>query len=541
VWQSFLAAALKEIMTQIVMWVCSCAVMVATVAAQDPNAVGVVSAPAPISGHLMMPGAVAVTTTIGPALVNPLLGALTQVATLAGGTPNPNGVLTNNGVDLLDPTESMESAQFIDGFISAYLERVDLDPGEKACLRDDMKKMGQHGVQAAKEMVKMISQFMHQGQPGADAGSEVLTGMSAIGEVMSIVSRVQMLGQGCVQDDTMNVLKASLNHLKNVTYVQTRLQANGIDIMRVVADAAPQIRAKNFYNVGKDFGTMLRKILLSSNNVSPKMVLPNGMTKDDVGPLIMNGIIQGFFVMGTTLTITMANNPNVMVYVDMHECIAKEAKYFSSAMNALYLFVAEISTDIEEWKLQSEGIQVSQGNTNKMAWLGQLSGLMANVPTLMQRCGMTSEQMEDLATALQHMDQMNIALNIPGPVGDQAAAGVEASAKVAQATEYWEVGNYLFFGEMLGESLRDMLLAVDPQLWTVENGLLKRRRQKPRGIAASLPLLVGAIAAVSFTGLSLLRVVQWNRRASPHFTPHLNTEGVVADMEACDADDMAVE
>jgi hypothetical protein len=350
-----------------------------------------------------------------------------------------------------------------------------------------------------------------------------------------------MLGQGCVQDDTMNVLKASLNHLKNVTYVQTRLQANGIDIMRVVADAAPQIRAKNFYNVGKDFGTMLRKILLSSNNVSPKMVLPNGMTKDDVGPLIMNGIIQGFFVMGTTLTITMANNPNVMVYVDMHECIAKEAKYFSSAMNALYLFVAEISTDIEEWKLQSEGIQVSQGNTNKMAWLGQLSGLMANVPTLMQRCGMTSEQMEDLATALQHMDQMNIALNIPGPVGDQAAAGVEASAKVAQATEYWEVGNYLFFGEMLGESLRDMLLAVDPQLWTVENGLLKRRRQKPRGIAASLPLLVGAIAAVSFTGLSLLRVVQWNRRASPHFTPHLNTEGVVADMEACDADDMAVE
>jgi hypothetical protein len=402
--------------------------------------------------------------------------------------------------------------------------------------------------------MKMIGGFVAGNAGGAQTGAEVLNGVSAIGEVMSIVSHVHKIGSGCVKPDTMAVLNVTLAHLRNVTYIQSRLASNGIDIMEKVANAAPMIKAKNYYKVGQDFGGMLRKIVLSSDSTAMELQLPQGMTKDQIGPVIMNGVIQGFFETGSTLTITSRFSSEVHVFVDLHRCIAKESKYFSQAMNAMYLLVAGISADIEQMKLKAEGIQTVQ-QTNQLAWLGQLSGLLDNFPTLMARCGFTDDQMSQLGVAVKHLDEMNIAIGLPGPAGDQVTAGVEASAKVEQASKYFEDGNYLYFGAELGHALRDLLVAADPQLGTGGTvspttaalySLMKRSRSVlgAHKVTRSLPItaafFVGAFVASSFAALALMRVVQRNRRASPLLSTEA-TQGTFGDVEALDYNDMAAE
>jgi hypothetical protein len=366
----------------------------------------------------------------------------------------------------------------------------------------------------------------------------VFNGLSAVGEIMSIVSEVQLLGGGCVESDTMTVLNVSLKHLKNMTYVQSRFVANGIDILKVVADAAPQIHAGNYHGVGYDIGTIFRKLILSSNNMPIHLVLTNGMTREEVGPTILNGIIQGFFVTGSNLTVRLMGRSDVDIFMDLHRCIAKEAGHFTDALNALSLFIAEIATSIERWKLQSEGIQL-QGPRNQMAWLGKLSGLMANVPILMNRCGMTPEQINAMGRAIDHFDKMHLTLGIPGPVGDRVSAGVDASKTLEEATKYWEAGKYLVFGELMGSMLRDLLLTVYPQLYSVdESGKLQWISQaKSTGTFSHfMPIFVGAFAAVSFIGLSLVRVASCNHRAA---SPLLDVEG--SDIEAPGENDMAME
>jgi hypothetical protein len=521
-------------MAQFATWSCLCALLVVQVAAQafvDPNT-GATPAPTPSPALTLSGVNTGLTATTPIAGISPLFASTTAL----GG-----GLLASSYTE--DLQEEQESGAFLDGFLSAYLTNVILNPGEKTCLRQDISSIAQHGVAVIKMLMKMIGGFVG-GAGGQQTGVEVLNGMSAVGEVMSIVSKVQVIGAGCVKSDTMAVLNVTIAHLKNVTYVESRLASNAMEILQKVADAAPNVRAKNYYKMGQDMGGVLRKVLLSSDSTAMQLHMPMGMTKDQIGPVIMDGIIQGFFETGSTLTITSSFSSEVHVFVDLHRCIAKEAKYFSNAMNAMYLFVAEISTDIEQMKLKSEGIQTNQP-TNKLAWLGQLSGLLANVPTLMTRCGLTEEQMEQLGIALKHFEEMNIAVGIPGPTGDQVTAGVEASAKIEQASEYFQDGNYLYFGEELGHALRDLLLAVDPQLAnggtvvpTAAPGRLYSQltgRQGVLGKASGLPLtaafFVGAFVASSFAALALFRVVKWNRRDS----------GTSADVEAFNENDMAVE
>jgi hypothetical protein len=524
-------------MAQFATWSCLFALLVAHVAAQEYVD--------PLSGLTQASPAASATAAATATTALPASSIFSNAISTTAGVAGVQGLLSGSSI-AEDQAEEAESAAFLDGFIESYLSHVTLNPGEKTCLREDVAKIAQHSVAVIKMGMKMLGGLLHGAAGGQQTGVEVLNGMSAMGEVMSVVNRVQMIGNGCLKADTMAVLNVTFAHLKNVTYVQTRLASNGMEILTKVADAAPMIKAKNYYKVGQDSGALLRKVLLSSDSTAMQLHLPEGMTKDQIGPVIMDGVIQGFFEAGSTLTITSGYSSDVHVFVDLHRCIAKEAKYFSSAVNAMYLFVAEISTDIEQMKLKSQGIMTTQ-NTNQLAWLGQLSGLLANVPTLMTRCGLTQEQMAQLGLALKHVDEMNIAVGIPGPTGDQVTAGVEASAKVEQASEYFQDGNYLYFGEELGHAFRDLLLAVDPQLAsrgtvaTVASipqprkySQLKRRRGTPEA-SQSLPLtsafFVGAFASSALAGMVLLRVVKWNRRDSDRS----------ADVEAAGENDMAVE
>jgi hypothetical protein len=358
-------------------------------------------------------------------------------------------------------------------------------------------------------------------------------------------------------------MNKTIDHLRNPAYVKGRMLANGIDIAKVLADAIPAWEDNRLLDVGHDFGTLLRKILLSRNTRPVRMVLPEGMQANEVGEQVVDGVIAGLFVVGTTVTITDSADPSVHIFVDLHRCIAKEAPYFTTALNALYLSIAQISTNIEQWQLQQKGITTGtvasqnsyaagqtmqgtgvsvNGQAGQMNWMNQLSGLMTNIPALMDRCGLSVQQREMMSNAIKSMNTVSMAFSIPGPQ-NRAVAADSAAAKFQDATAKWKLGEYKEFGFLLGGLMRDALLTIYPQMYHVDNGQLKKFTESKaksnrlgESSAASLPLLVGGFSVLMLMGLSLVRVAR----------PRAQTDALLeadknADVEGFAAEVVAVE
>merc|ERR1719428_2121510 len=115
---------------------------------------------------------------------------------------------------------------------------------------------------------------------------EVYSAMNALNEIMTLVGSAKKISQDCLQPDAVAVMEAAMQHLRNASYIKTRLTANGIDVMKSLADAVPMAEMKNYTAVGRDFGTLMRKIVLSRQSGLHPMVLPEGMPKAQAEALV---------------------------------------------------------------------------------------------------------------------------------------------------------------------------------------------------------------------------------------------------------------
>jgi hypothetical protein len=442
-----------------------------------------------------------------PAIVNVLNDAVNgDTAGVAAGAPEAI-------------QEAPEAAgSFVEGLISAYLQKVTLEPDEKQCIQDTMGRLTSDATALITEVAQVIGDLVAKKPPSA------LAVMSGTGQIVEVVSLVQTFANDCIEDDVKAVMEATLNHLKNPEYVKGRLLANGLDIAEALADTIKFYEEGNFHGVGHDFGTLMRKIMLSEHSGAVELVLPEGMAKTEVGEAVANGVIEGIFVRGTTVRLTSTVDSTIDVIIDLHECVAKEAPYFSAAVNSLYLAVSQITTNIEQWQLQQKGIKTGYvgsggghqhpsilgGEMPKLNWMNQMSGVMTNIPTLMSRCGLGAQRTA-LSKAFKSMNTITMAFTIPGPK-TRAEASTAAAIKFEQATQAWKVGGYKLFGQELGGLMRDLLLTVYPQqagrLWIVHQGQLIDYVEGNGGNSGSLALFVGGFAVLMLVGLSLIRVAK---------------------------------
>jgi len=280
--------------------------------------------------------------------------------------------------------------------------------------------------------------------------------------------------------------------------------------------------------------------LLSKNTGYVAMPMPHNMSIGEVGPAVVNGVIAGLFVEGTSMTIKSTTDPSINIFVDLHRCIAKEAKYMSAAMNALYLGIAQLTAQIESMQLRAKGVQAGivgkpaigglqgpggmDGGLGDMTWMNSLSGLLVNLPDLMDRCGFDTSQRLMMSKSLKSMSSMQMAFVIPGP-HDRVQAGGLAAEKFTEATKEWEQGKYLEFGFLLGGLMRDLLLTVYPQQYHVDHGQLSeyvkhtdlqhRVGDVAHNTAGALAIYVGGFAAFMVLGLSVVRAVSTRGSSTP--------------------------
>jgi len=418
--------------------------------------------------------------------------------------------------------------RFMDGVIKGYLEKTTLMAGEKTCIRNEVHKMAKDGIGLLTGLATVISQLTAQDNPDA------LALMAGAGQAVELGTAAQTLVKTCIKSDSQAVVQVTLEHLKDPQYVQSRMMANALEIVGCLADSVKKAgigRASgkdHWTEVGADFGRVMRKALLSDDHQAMQLFVPAGVAQTSIGPQIMQGVVEGMFVEGSQVQITSKTNLGIEIFIDLHRCVAKEAKYVTTAMGAVYVAMSQMMAQINQATLAAKGVQtglvqpqVGLGGTSQ--WMNELKPLMTNIPTLMDRCGITTTQKDDMLAALKDVKDLKAAFTIPGP-GLAAAATKQASKRLADATKFWEMctvagktetctlATYTNFGMETGGLLRDLLLSVMP---AVETGAAALPAQAlweeahlddAKNPAGSFALYVGGFAAVALLGLTLLRV-----------------------------------
>jgi len=261
------------------------------------------------------------------------------------------------------------------------------------------------------------------------------------------------------------------------------------------------------------------------------------MEASQVGPTVVQGVIEGMFVQGATVAITSVADPTINIFIDLHDCIAEEAPYMTTVMNTLYLAISQLSVQIERMQLAQKGIAAGMGDQTGAAPmaggmaggfdLNSLSPLMTNIPTMLDRCGITVAQRGMMKKAFKDMHDLKAAFTIPGP-SDKSKATNEAAKRVEDATKYWQMGDYVHFGQMTGGLMRDLLLAAFPspapppaRLYNADwaNAHLSENNH-----AGSFALTIGGLAAVMLLGLAVAAVFRIKQSSQEHRPTLLSSE-----------------
>merc|ERR1719375_1356749 len=108
--------------------------------------------------------------------------------------------------------------------------------------------------------------------------------------MVQLGTSIQTLVNSCTKSDVKGVMAVTVQHLKNPQYVQERLSANALEIVKSLADSVKDsglgsaTGEDHWTKVGKDFGTVMRKALISDDHTAMMMYKPAGVMSTDIAP-----------------------------------------------------------------------------------------------------------------------------------------------------------------------------------------------------------------------------------------------------------------
>jgi hypothetical protein len=348
------------------------------------------------------------------------------------------------------------------------------------------------------------------GEPGVtqetrtkSQGTVVSRGIDAALKLTSLVTLATSLVKNCVHGDALRMLNETAHHLIDMKYLGHRLVVSGVDIAHSLSDSIISYEGHHYHRFGTDIGSTLRKILLS--NSSRGAQLPEGVPEEQIIQRTTEGLMDGFFVGGSSMKITDSIRPNVDIRLNLHRCIAGNEHFFKEIFLALWNAIAQFSANGENHDLGAS----TEGGTPK--WTGELMIALMQLPTALQRCNIDAETQGMLMESIQTLGDLKVDMKFPkGRVTID-----EISKQMAKAVEAWTEWHFKEFGDHVGVMLREFVLMVYPVKYSVdENGHLRRqlssvpRLFKTDGIVFSV---VGAVfsvvgmASMAFLGFAAVR------------------------------------
>merc|ERR1712151_1114416 len=97
------------------------------------------------------------------------------------------------------------------------------------------------------------------------------------------------------------------------------------------------------------------------------------------------GLMDGFFVGGSSIEITDSVRPDVDIRLDLHRCIAGNERFFKEIFLSIWNAIAQFSANREQHGLGAS----SGGGTPK--WTGELMIALMQLPSALGRCNIDAE------------------------------------------------------------------------------------------------------------------------------------------------------
>lgn len=396
-----------------------------------------------------------------------------QAAVLFAATPSPSPMeaFAPNILRKSRREISRESEDIIEGILESYLHEQRLAPGEKYCLRRLVGKVAADVMSAGDDVVKAIKEMTVKGHDNMDIMAEVAdVGIQAT----SIVRLAKQLLKDCVKGDVLETLNTSAKHLMNMSYVGNRLLANGVDIAEALAESVMDWDRGDHRGVGEHIGEALRKILLADASDSPP--LPEGMPRSEIIAEVTSGLMNGFFVEGSELTMKDLAAPNVDIEIDLHECIANNEIFFQNVFKGAWTIIAQMSANPQQFGHMFDFLQGKPNGGRLLEatiqdGMSELAMAMMSIPAALKRCNIDDETRDMLSDAVKSLQWARFKFDFPREKFNEK----EVQDLLARAVQSWTRWRFEDFGDDVGQLLRAMVLLVYPQKYEVDKvGHLRR-------------------------------------------------------------------
>jgi hypothetical protein len=428
-----------------------------------------------------------------------------------GPAANPLGALLggietagNNGGSI-----EQDAHEVVRGLVESFMHKAALSNHEKDCLTTNLAQLAGDVMGTVGDITTAI-QTMIEGKGAMNKQTEGAlssSGLDGVMKITSLVTSATSLSKGCVHGDALVLMTEAAHHLINGTYLEHRILVSGIDIAKMLANAVVSFEQKNFYKFGSDIGTALRKILLSQSNHAIR--LPEGVPQEEIIQQTTEGLMDGFFVQGSGMTITDSASATVHVSVDLHQCIAKNSEFFKEIWMGLWNLIAQLAANgLQHDMAQMFSPQSGQGQPK---WMSEMMIAMMQLPMALEKCGLSMGMQNMFMEAVKTLG--NLQVHFAFPTDDFQAA--DATKKMAKAVEAWTNWNFEKFGSELGKLLRELVMMAFPQQYSVDaSGRLQKAMLAEKQPLRSLSSPVMIIGGASISTLFALAVVR-TKRSSP--------------------------
>lgn len=421
-------------------------------------------------------------------------------------------ILQGDGLQVgQDGALSQDSMDVVSGLVEAFMHKVKLETGERACLEKNARQVSGDIVGTVGDVVTAVKTLMKSsGTAHKNAGGSLLSaGIDSAMKITSMVTSSMQLVKNCVHGDALALLNVTAHHLINGTYLERRFIVNGVDIAHSLSDTIVAFEKHDFHRLGSDIGIALRKILLS--NARNATTLPEGMPEQKIIQEATDGLMRGIFAQGSAMRITDKSQSDVDIDIDLHQCIAGNSAFFKELWLAAWNLIAQLSMNPQQHGFRTNG------NNGQPKWESELMVALMEFPSALAKCGLSQDMQTMFTEAIQSIGNVSVQVKLP-----RDHFSVKSEAVVyAKCVEAWTNWNFEKFGFELGKVLRELLMLAFPQKYSIDaSGRLwlsskfsdLKAQKKPTASSSSM-LIMGAGGAVSMlVALALVRA----RRIAVH-------------------------
>jgi len=429
---------------------------------------------------------------------------------------------------------SEESRVIVAGIVEAFMHKQHLQLGEKRCLEDSVSQLTGDVVGTGKDVIVAVKGLMTMngagtgGLPSVTArtkersqGNVVTSGIDAALKLTSLVTLATTLVKNCVQGDALRMLKKAGQHLIDMKYIGHRLVVSGVDIAHFLSDAIISYEQHHYHRFGKDIGTTLRKVILSSSSTGAQ--LPEGVPEEEIIQKTSEGLMDGFFVGGSDMEITDVARPDVDIKLDLHKCVADNQPFFKEIFLAIWNAIAQFSANGDQHGLQGSS------DSGSPKWTGELMIALMQLPSALQKCDIDAETEGMFMEAIQTLGQVQVHIDFP----KGRATFDEISKRMAKAVEDWTDWHFKSFGKEIGVMLREFVMMVYPMKYSIDqNGRLRRALSSARisntnnqGFATSFLMFgIAGIALIVFAGFAAIRGMRSRAQTCPVVLEEIDAE-----------------